>query len=131
MRAGGDLLADGRRQEVEHELDGRALAGHVVLQVRVEALVAQVELGREGDQDNVDVERPQPEPRHEPAASFGRLAGRVDREEGLPGAALEQSLRVVERDVQPPERVGREPVPEARLGAADGLGDQDVQPFER
>ena len=47
-------------EQVKREVDRRSPPRHVVLEVRVQALVAKVELGGQRDHDDVEVERREP-----------------------------------------------------------------------
>ena len=92
---GRDALA---RQQVADEPRARQLARDVVLQVRVQAAVARVELRRRADREHGGVEQVEPERRghvREPVVGVGdRLAAR-------------QLERAVVGDVEAAERVGR------------------------
>ena len=54
--AGGQLGLEGRAQQVEDEIDARTLLVDVVLEIGVQPLVAQVELRREADEQDISVE---------------------------------------------------------------------------
>src|SRR6266702_4273235 len=59
--SGEELLALVMADEVQRQIDARTLSGDVVLQVRVERLVAGLELGGHRDEEKVDLRRRQAE----------------------------------------------------------------------
>ncbi|MBA7682770.1 hypothetical protein ES703_91122 [subsurface metagenome] len=52
-------------QQVEHQIDRGALAGHVVLEIAVEALIAKVQVHSEADEQSITVESIQAKSRAE------------------------------------------------------------------
>ena len=57
----GQLFFEGRAQQVQHQVDAGPPFGHVVLQIAEESLVAQVDLGRQADEQHVQLEVREPE----------------------------------------------------------------------
>ena len=102
-----------RRQQVQHQIDGRTLACDVVLQIGIQLLVSKVEFGGHADQHGVDLESfqreelPQPlEPQLDAALDALLLACLNDRcelaERGVdvgpsPGLRRHQPLRCAQR----------------------------------
>ena len=85
-----DLLLHRRAQEVEHQLDCGEPRRDVVLQVRVEPLVAQIDLRGQRDDDRVEIDRQQFVAIAELAQPRPRLT-RLERGR-LAGPALERRL---------------------------------------
>ena len=79
--------------------------GHVVVQVAVEPLEPAVEVGQQGDQQELDVEAVRPAPGRAGAAASSR-AGRLRRV----GRPLDRSARVRRRPSRRGRRAGQQPV---------------------
>ena len=123
----GRPRARGRRRQSSSARPGaRPAARDVVVEVAVEALEARLEVGRQGDEEQLDVEAVRPKPRARrrrrmvaPASSaasaqrleVGRGRVRLPSGGGATGAAgggpVEQAVDLGLRDVQAPEAVGR------------------------
>ncbi len=84
----GGRVGRGGAAQLERQADLGAAAGDVVVEVGIEALEARVQVGRERDQQQVEVERVEAEAARQPAqAQFG--AGPL----GAPGGHLDRGGR--------------------------------------
>ena len=77
-----------RPAQLEAQADGGPAAGHVIVEVAVQALEAAVEVGRQGDQQQIHVEIVEPGPLGQ-AAQPDRRSGRLD-----PGGRILQDGQV-------------------------------------
>ena len=128
----GQPIGRGPAEQVQHEVDRRPAPGDVVLQIAVEPLVAQVRLGAQRDQDDVEVEVGQPVLARaatptpvRPSRSPPRPArGRRLRSPAAPRRAAQPALGLLGADVQPAERVAPASAPNRTPG---GLGRRPQQ----
>jgi len=131
--ARGDALVCRCAQQVQREVDRRPAPRDVVLQIRVQALVAKVELGCERDHDDVEVERVELEhvgEAHERPAVAGERRRVVAPEERRCRSTREHPRRLVVVDIQPAMRVGLGARAECGLCALDRAAQNLVEASE-
>ena len=137
VRAAPDLRRERAAQQVENQVDRRPAPLDVVLQVGIEPLVAQIELGSGSDQDDGQVEVVEPAGSNERGQSARRRkrvdAGReiAGRQQGLARRLLDQASDLGFADVQAAKRVAaRSGFPRTR-GRDERLANQVIQPNQR
>ena len=106
LRAPSELVAGRPAQQIERQVHARAAAGDVILQIRVEALVSEVELRRERDHDDAQIERRKAERSHQPRQQGHRARGSLEVSDGIGVAGTECrcTRRRVREDARRPRR---------------------------
>ena len=133
-----ELRLGGRAQQVEGQIDARRAPRHVVLQERVDPAVAEIDLGRERDDDQVEIEARQLVGAGEATERRSRFdqveqlrlpVG--DAERGCDARALRPLRCVPVADVEATERIACR-LDAVRGGdAIDGAGEDPVESLER
>ena len=95
-----ELFLEGPTEEIEHQVHAWALLGDIVLKEGVDALVTQVELGREADQQGIQVEGAQLEQLRQPEKAQP-LDGLRDLVLACPDARRQPVEGIVHVDVAP------------------------------
>ena len=133
-----ELLPGRSTRQVQREVDARHAPRDVVLEERVEPLVADVDLGSERDDDELEIEAGQS---IRPCESRERrgLVDQLDQldlllcdtENRRDARTLRPLGRVPLTDVETPERVGGHLRPVRRGNPLDGTRQDPVEPLER
>ena len=112
MGAAGQLRLGGRAEQVEGQIQAGAAARDIVLQEGIEPLVAHIHFGREGDQQQIEVERGEIVGLAQPVeqgAVVRRAVGGGGHpgQDGRAGRLRQQAIDFVRIDIEAPERVAR------------------------
>jgi hypothetical protein len=106
MLAALEFFLGAAAEEVEGEIEGGKSAGDVVLEIGVEAFVAQVEVWGYGEEQDIRVEAGKVKGLAEPLEAGRRWGGLVMEKEGLTDGSLEEAIDFGPVDVEAAMGIG-------------------------